>query len=215
MTVASSWSGWQDAEALTATLTSGEVHFHSRSRGRLWRKGETSGNTLTVVAVELDCDGDAVLIRARPAGPTCHTGARSCFDEPGAEPAAAHGRRPSKASPGWRRSGPRSRSGREHARPAPTRAGCSMVAWTQSPARSPRRRPRSSWPPRTTRRPRPSGAPRPGRPSPASWPTCCTTPWCWRRGLDRRRSSVLGASRRRCTWPSTTALRCAHRLRSA
>jgi phosphoribosyl-ATP pyrophosphohydrolase/phosphoribosyl-AMP cyclohydrolase len=72
--------GWQDAEALGATLASGEVHFHSRSRDALWRKGETSGNTLAVVALELDCDGDAVLIRARPAGPTCHTGARSCFD---------------------------------------------------------------------------------------------------------------------------------------
>jgi phosphoribosyl-ATP pyrophosphohydrolase/phosphoribosyl-AMP cyclohydrolase len=72
--------GWQDAEALTATLTSGEVHFHSRSRDVLWRKGETSGNTLAMVSVELDCDADAVLIHARPAGPTCHTGTRSCFD---------------------------------------------------------------------------------------------------------------------------------------
>jgi phosphoribosyl-ATP pyrophosphohydrolase/phosphoribosyl-AMP cyclohydrolase len=73
--------GWQDAEAVEATLRTGEVHFHSRSRGTLWRKGETSGNRLAVVGLELDCDGDAVLIQARPAGPTCHTGARSCFDE--------------------------------------------------------------------------------------------------------------------------------------
>jgi phosphoribosyl-AMP cyclohydrolase / phosphoribosyl-ATP pyrophosphohydrolase len=72
--------GWQDAEALAATMATGEVHFHSRSRDVLWRKGETSGNTLAVVSLELDCDGDAVLIQARPAGPTCHTGARSCFD---------------------------------------------------------------------------------------------------------------------------------------
>jgi phosphoribosyl-AMP cyclohydrolase / phosphoribosyl-ATP pyrophosphohydrolase len=71
---------WQDAEAIEATLRTGEVHFHSRSRDSLWRKGETSGNTLTVESIELDCDGDAILIRARPAGPTCHTGARSCFD---------------------------------------------------------------------------------------------------------------------------------------
>lgn len=71
---------WLDAEALAATLATGEAHFHSRSRDALWRKGETSGNTLAVVAVELDCDGDAVLITARPAGPTCHSGARSCFD---------------------------------------------------------------------------------------------------------------------------------------
>ena len=77
--------GWQDAEALDATLRTGEAHFHSRSRGSLWRKGETSGNTLAVESLELDCDGDAVLIRARPAGPTCHTGARSCFDEDGTE----------------------------------------------------------------------------------------------------------------------------------
>ena len=80
---------WQDAEAVAATLETGEAHFHSRSRDALWKKGETSGNTLAVVSVELDCDADAVLITARPAGPTCHTEARSCFDlEPGAEPAA-------------------------------------------------------------------------------------------------------------------------------
>jgi phosphoribosyl-ATP pyrophosphohydrolase/phosphoribosyl-AMP cyclohydrolase len=75
---------WQDAEAVEATLASGEAHFHSRSRDALWKKGETSGNTLSVVSIELDCDADAVLISARPAGPTCHTDARSCFDlEPG------------------------------------------------------------------------------------------------------------------------------------
>jgi phosphoribosyl-ATP pyrophosphohydrolase/phosphoribosyl-AMP cyclohydrolase len=71
---------WQDAQAVAATLRTGLAHFHSRSRDALWLKGETSGNTLTVVSMELDCDGDAVLIRARPAGPACHTGARSCFD---------------------------------------------------------------------------------------------------------------------------------------
>jgi phosphoribosyl-ATP pyrophosphohydrolase/phosphoribosyl-AMP cyclohydrolase len=76
---------WQDAEAVAATLDTGEAHFHSRSRDALWKKGETSGNTLAVVSMELDCDGDAVLLTARPAGPTCHTEARSCFDlEPGA-----------------------------------------------------------------------------------------------------------------------------------
>jgi phosphoribosyl-AMP cyclohydrolase / phosphoribosyl-ATP pyrophosphohydrolase len=72
--------GWQDAEAIAATIATGQAHFHSRSRGALWRKGETSGNTLTVVSMELDCDADAVLITAHPAGPTCHTDARSCFD---------------------------------------------------------------------------------------------------------------------------------------
>ena len=78
---------WQDAEAIEATLRTGEAHFHSRSRNALWKKGEISGNTLAVESMELDCDADAVLIRARPAGPTCHTDARSCFDaEPGALP---------------------------------------------------------------------------------------------------------------------------------
>lgn len=69
-------------EALAATLDTGEVHFFSRSRRELWRKGETSGHRLDVVGIWLDCDGDAVLIRARPQGPTCHTGERSCFFRP-------------------------------------------------------------------------------------------------------------------------------------
>lgn len=66
-------------EALDATLENGRVYFWSRSRGQLWMKGETSGHVLTVEAVLVDCDQDALVIRARPAGPTCHTGARSCF----------------------------------------------------------------------------------------------------------------------------------------
>jgi phosphoribosyl-ATP pyrophosphohydrolase/phosphoribosyl-AMP cyclohydrolase len=80
---------WQDADAVEATLASGEAHFHSRSRDALWRKGESSGNTLAVVSMELDCDADAVLITARPAGPTCHTEARSCFDVSPADAAQA------------------------------------------------------------------------------------------------------------------------------
>jgi phosphoribosyl-AMP cyclohydrolase len=68
-----------NAEALEATLATGKVHFWSRSRGRLWMKGETSGHVLTVVTMLVDCDQDALLIRAHPAGPTCHTGAVSCF----------------------------------------------------------------------------------------------------------------------------------------
>ena len=72
---------WQDAEAVEATLRTGEMHFHSRSRGRLWRKGETSGNVLSVVSASLDCDGDAILWSVTPAGPACHTGTRSCFDD--------------------------------------------------------------------------------------------------------------------------------------
>lgn len=76
---------YMDAEALEATIETGFGHFHSRSRGRLWKKGETSGNVLAVTALSSDCDGDAILMLALPAGPTCHTGAESCFD--GAAPA--------------------------------------------------------------------------------------------------------------------------------
>jgi phosphoribosyl-ATP pyrophosphohydrolase/phosphoribosyl-AMP cyclohydrolase len=70
---------WMDDEALRLTRESGEAHFWSRSRQRLWRKGETSGNTLAVEELRDDCDGDAILLRVRPNGPTCHTGAVSCF----------------------------------------------------------------------------------------------------------------------------------------
>ncbi|HET9437284.1 MAG TPA: bifunctional phosphoribosyl-AMP cyclohydrolase/phosphoribosyl-ATP diphosphatase HisIE [Gaiellaceae bacterium] len=70
---------WMDEEALRLTRETGEAHFFSRSRERLWRKGETSGNTLAVEDLRDDCDGDAILLRVRPAGPTCHTGAVSCF----------------------------------------------------------------------------------------------------------------------------------------
>lgn len=75
---------YMDAEALAATIETGDAHFHSRSRDRLWRKGETSGNTLRVVALAADCDGDALLVTVEPAGPTCHRETRSCFDPDGA-----------------------------------------------------------------------------------------------------------------------------------
>ena len=71
--------GYMNRAALERTLTTGQVWFWSRSRAAFWRKGETSGNTLDVVEVLLDCDGDAILVRATPHGPTCHTGARTCF----------------------------------------------------------------------------------------------------------------------------------------
>ncbi|HEX3481107.1 MAG TPA: bifunctional phosphoribosyl-AMP cyclohydrolase/phosphoribosyl-ATP diphosphatase HisIE [Kofleriaceae bacterium] len=70
---------WMNAEALRLTRETGAVHFWSRSRQALWKKGETSGHTLAVAEIRIDCDLDAVLVRARPAGPTCHTGATSCF----------------------------------------------------------------------------------------------------------------------------------------
>ena len=71
--------GWMDEEALGLTRSSGLVHFFSRSRQKIWQKGETSGNTLRVVEVALDCDEDAVLVRVNPDGPTCHDGSTSCF----------------------------------------------------------------------------------------------------------------------------------------
>jgi len=71
--------GYMDRAALEATLAGGRVTFFSRSRERLWTKGETSGHHLDLVSVEADCDGDTLLVRARPAGPTCHRGTSSCF----------------------------------------------------------------------------------------------------------------------------------------
>ena len=71
--------GHMDAEALATSRESGTVHFFSRSRQRLWQKGESSGHFLHVVEMRIDCDQDAVWIIARPDGPTCHTGERSCF----------------------------------------------------------------------------------------------------------------------------------------
>lgn len=70
---------YMDREALAATLATSEVHFHSRSRDRLWKKGESSGNVLHLVDLAVDCDGDALLVKAHPAGPTCHTGDATCF----------------------------------------------------------------------------------------------------------------------------------------
>jgi phosphoribosyl-ATP pyrophosphohydrolase/phosphoribosyl-AMP cyclohydrolase len=70
---------YMDKEALEATLRTREVHFHSRSRGKLWKKGETSGNLLHLVDLAVDCDGDALVVKAHPSGPTCHTGDATCF----------------------------------------------------------------------------------------------------------------------------------------
>ncbi len=70
---------YMDNEALRLTRETGEVHFFSRSRNRLWRKGETSGNVLRLRQLRYDCDGDALVALVEPAGPACHTGERSCF----------------------------------------------------------------------------------------------------------------------------------------
>jgi phosphoribosyl-ATP pyrophosphohydrolase/phosphoribosyl-AMP cyclohydrolase len=75
--------GYMNRDALAATLDSGFATFFSRSKGRLWTKGETSGNRLRVQAIHPDCDEDALLVRAVPTGPTCHLGTTSCFTEAG------------------------------------------------------------------------------------------------------------------------------------
>jgi len=72
--------GWMNAESYARTFETGLVTFWSRSRGELWEKGATSGNRLELVSVHWDCDADAVLVLARPAGPICHTGSPTCFD---------------------------------------------------------------------------------------------------------------------------------------
>jgi phosphoribosyl-AMP cyclohydrolase len=71
---------WANREALAASLDSGRATYWSRSRGQLWRKGDTSGHVQELVEARYDCDGDAVLYRVRQTGPACHEGKRSCFD---------------------------------------------------------------------------------------------------------------------------------------
>lgn len=77
--------GYMTEAALVETEDTGLVTFHSRRRDKLWTKGETSGNTLSLVSLEIDCDSDTILVKARPAGPTCHEGTVSCFGDTGAE----------------------------------------------------------------------------------------------------------------------------------
>ncbi|MFZ9669422.1 MAG: bifunctional phosphoribosyl-AMP cyclohydrolase/phosphoribosyl-ATP diphosphatase HisIE [Solirubrobacterales bacterium] len=80
---------WMNREALEKTIQTGEIHFFSRSRGELWRKGETSGNVLRLIELRVDCDEDALLALVDPTGPACHTGERTCFYrrlEDGTEP---------------------------------------------------------------------------------------------------------------------------------
>jgi phosphoribosyl-ATP pyrophosphohydrolase/phosphoribosyl-AMP cyclohydrolase len=81
---------YANAEAIARTRETGELHLWSRSRGELWHKGATSGNTQAVKALRIDCDGDALLALVEPAGPACHTGARTCFFSGDLEPPAPH-----------------------------------------------------------------------------------------------------------------------------
>jgi len=77
--------GYMNAEAVAKTEKTGLVTFYSRSRETLWTKGETSGNTLALVSMAVDCDQDTILVKARPSGPTCHEGTVSCFGDNGAD----------------------------------------------------------------------------------------------------------------------------------
>jgi phosphoribosyl-AMP cyclohydrolase / phosphoribosyl-ATP pyrophosphohydrolase len=76
---------YMNEESLARTIETGQTWFWSRSRNELWHKGETSGNTQSVVALHSDCDKDAIVVLVKPAGPACHTGARSCFDSTAAD----------------------------------------------------------------------------------------------------------------------------------
>ena len=148
---------YMNAEALRLTLETREIHFFSRSRQELWRKGETSGNVMRLRRLRYDCDGDALVALVEPAGPACHTGERTCFyrDLEGERELAPH-----EALPGARADA--SASAASCARRAPTRSSCSPTRrgsatrsarrptrWRGRPrrvrrARSPRRRPTSS-----------------------------------------------------------------------
>jgi phosphoribosyl-ATP pyrophosphohydrolase/phosphoribosyl-AMP cyclohydrolase len=81
---------YANAESLQLTVETGEVHFFSRSRERIWRKGEESGHLLKLVQLRIDCDGDAVLALVEPTGPACHTGERTCFHNGDADVVAPH-----------------------------------------------------------------------------------------------------------------------------
>ena len=82
--------GWMDDTALARTLTSGRVWFWSRSRQEYWRKGDTSGHIQLVHSVDIDCDGDALLVKVTQVGAACHCGTRSCFEAGGALPVHTH-----------------------------------------------------------------------------------------------------------------------------
>jgi phosphoribosyl-ATP pyrophosphohydrolase/phosphoribosyl-AMP cyclohydrolase len=94
---------YMNADALARTRATGELHLWSRSRGELWHKGATSGNTQALRALRVDCDGDALLALVDPAGPACHTGERSCFHRGDPPPRGAEGRAPHEALPALER----------------------------------------------------------------------------------------------------------------
>lgn len=91
--------GYMNREAHAQTIADNRVTFFSRSKERLWTKGETSGNFLNVQEIRVDCDGDTLLIKANPAGPVCHTGADTCFDEVNQAKASPDGINPDRVNP--------------------------------------------------------------------------------------------------------------------
>jgi hypothetical protein len=145
--------GLWSAESLAATLAIGHMTFFSRSKQRLWTKGEQSGNVLVVQSISVDCDADTLLVMARPAGPTCHTGAESCFDQAPKDFLGGLGQLVAMRE--------------RNARRAATPPACSRAASAVSHRRWARRAWRPPW--RRWRRMRRCWA----RP-----PTCCTTCWC-------------------------------------
>ena len=158
---------WMNDEAERLTRETGEAWFWSRSRERLWKKGETSGNTLAVEELRDDCDGDALLVRVRPNGPACHTNAVSCF-----------------APWLWRTVAERAKE-----RPARLvrRTGCSTRASPRARARSGRRPSKR----RSPRSPSPTSASSRRSPTSGSTATCCSP----RAGSTRRRSRTSSARR--------------------
>lgn len=109
---------WANREALERTLSTGQLHFWSRSRDELWRKGATSGNTQTVRSLHSDCDGDTVLALVQPAGPACHTGETTCFGD-AASPAAPVSSASAESPEATMRSGGRADAPDYRAAPAP------------------------------------------------------------------------------------------------
>jgi hypothetical protein len=186
---------WLDAEALAATLATGEVHFHSRSRGRLWRKGETSGNVLHLRSLAVDCDGDALLIGVEPHGPTCHRGERSCFDADGSAVAPPQGF-------AWLESLWTTIAERAADRPDGTYTVALLDGGVDVAGRKvPRRRPRSCSRPRTTSGRRAGAIEVTRRCSRARPATSCTT-----RSAARARGLAPRGHRRPTTPPPRPAL---------
>ena len=116
-----------NAESLELTVETGELHFYSRSREEIWRKGETSGNVMRVRQLRYDCDGDALVALVEPAGPACHTGERSCFYRESRGCADAPTASPRSPTRRWRRWSGRCAAAPPSGPRAATRSSCSTT----------------------------------------------------------------------------------------